>query len=109
RQMAGGYFDHDVIDSTKLEGSWDFDLEWTPRGALAAKGPEGISVFAAVEKQLGLKVDMQNVPLPSLEIVSVNRKPTSNPQGIETTLAVAEARFEASPIMSGYRDVPPVL
>jgi uncharacterized protein (TIGR03435 family) len=22
-RMAGGYLDHDVIDSTKLEGSWD--------------------------------------------------------------------------------------
>jgi len=109
RQMAGGYFDHDVIDSTKLEGSWDFDLEWTPRGALAAKGPEGISVFAAVEKQLGLKVDMQNVPLPSLEIVSVNRKPTPNPQGIETTLAVAEARFEAATIKPVNPDAPPFM
>jgi uncharacterized protein (TIGR03435 family) len=51
RQMAGGYLDHDVVDSTGLEGSWDFDLEWTPRGALTAKGAEGISVFTAVDKQ----------------------------------------------------------
>ncbi len=98
RQMAGGYFDHDVIDSTKLEGSWDFDLEWTARGALAAKGAEGISVFDAVEKQLGLKVEVQNVPMPSLEIVSVNRKPTPNPEGVEATLALAAARFEAATI-----------
>src|SRR5262245_33168645 len=42
RQMAGGYLDHDVVDSTKLEGMWDFDLEWTGRAALAAKGPDGI-------------------------------------------------------------------
>lgn len=98
RQMAGGYFDHDVIDSTKLEGSWDFELEWTPRGALAAKGAEGISVFQAVEKQLGLKVDLQNTPLPAKVIESVNRRPTPNPDGIATTLAVAEARFEAASI-----------
>ena len=97
-QMAGGYFDHDVIDSTKLEGPWDFELEWTPRGALVAKGAEGISVFDAVEKQLGLKVELQNTPMPATVIESVNRKPTANPDGIATTLAVAEARFEAASI-----------
>jgi uncharacterized protein (TIGR03435 family) len=97
-QMAGGYLDHDVIDSTKLEGSWDFDLEWTGRGALAAKGADGISIFDAVDKQLGLKLELQNVPMPSLAIQSVNRKPTANPEGIATTLAVAEARFEVATI-----------
>ena len=51
-QMAGGYLDHDVVDQTKLDGSWDFDIEWTPRGALEAKGHDGISIFDAVDKQL---------------------------------------------------------
>lgn len=98
RQMAGGYLDHDLIDSTKLEGSYDFDLEWTPRGVLAAKGPDGISVFAAVEKQLGLKLDLQNIPMPSFVIESVNRKPTPNPDGVAGKLALAAARFEAATI-----------
>jgi uncharacterized protein (TIGR03435 family) len=97
-QMAGGYLDHDVIDSTNLEGSWDFDLEWTGRGALAAKGAEGISVFDAVEKQLGLKLELKNVPLPALAIESVNRKPAANPPGIESTLTLAAARFEAATV-----------
>jgi uncharacterized protein (TIGR03435 family) len=96
--MAGGYLDHDLIDQTKLDGEWDFDLEWTGRGALAAKGADGISVFDAVEKQLGLKLDRQDVPLPSLEIVSVNRKPTANASSLATGLNLAEARFEAATI-----------
>jgi uncharacterized protein (TIGR03435 family) len=98
RQMAGGYLDHDVIDSTKLEGSWDFDLEWTARGALAAKGADGISVFDAVAKQLGLKLEVQQVPLPSFVIEKVNRKPTDNPAGIASSLALASASFEAASI-----------
>jgi uncharacterized protein (TIGR03435 family) len=97
-QMAGGYVDHDAMDSTKLEGSWDFDLEWTARAALAAKGSDGISVFDAVEKQLGLKLELKDVPLPSFVIVSVQRKPRENPAGIQTALAMAEARFEAASI-----------
>lgn len=104
RQMANGYFDHDVMDSTKLEGPWDFELEWTPRGALAAKGADGISAFDAVDKQLGLKVELQNVPMPSLVIESVNRKPTANPEGIATVLAVADARFEAAIIKPANPD-----
>jgi uncharacterized protein (TIGR03435 family) len=97
-QMAGGYLDHDVVDQTNLEGSWDFDLEWTARGALAAKGADGISVFAAVDKQLGLKLELQNIPQPAMVIQSVNRKPSENPSGVATALALAEARFEEASI-----------
>jgi len=107
-QMAGGYLDHDVIDSTKLEGSWDFDIEWTGRGALAAKGADGISIFDAVDKQLGLKLELKNVPMPSLVIESVNRTPTANPEGVATILAVAPARFEAASIKPADPDKPPM-
>ncbi|HVW10440.1 MAG TPA: TIGR03435 family protein, partial [Bryobacteraceae bacterium] len=98
RQMAGGYLDHDVIDSTKLDGTWDFDIEWTGRGALEAKGKDGISIFDAVNKQLGLKLELQQVPLPALAIVSVNRKPTENAPGVEAALAEAPPRFEAASV-----------
>jgi uncharacterized protein (TIGR03435 family) len=98
RRMAGGYLDHDVIDMTKLEGSWDFDIEWTARGALAAKGADGISIFDAVDKQLGLKLELKDIPVPSLVVENVNRKPTENPAGVGTSLALAAARFEAAAI-----------
>jgi uncharacterized protein (TIGR03435 family) len=104
RQMAGGYLDHDVVDQTSLEGTFDFELEWTARGALAAKGADGISVFDAVDKQLGLKLELKNVPMPSLAIESVNRKPTPNPAGIGANLALAEARFEAATIKPANPD-----
>jgi len=91
---------------TKLEGSWDFDLEWTGRGALAAKGADGISVFDAVDKQLGLKLELQNVPMPSLVIESLTRKPTGNPAGVATALAVAPARFEAASVKPANPDQP---
>jgi uncharacterized protein (TIGR03435 family) len=57
-----------------------------------------ISIFDAVEKQLGLKAELQNVPMPGLVIESVNRKPTANPEGVATALVVAAARFEAATI-----------
>ena len=107
RQMAGGYVTHDVVDSTKLEGSWDFNIEWTPRGALEAKGSDGISLFAAAEKQLGLKLEQKNVPVPSLAIESVNRTPTPNAPGVETTLSEAPPRFEAAVIKPADPSQPP--
>jgi uncharacterized protein (TIGR03435 family) len=103
-QMAGGYLDHDVIDSTKLDGSFDFTIEWTGRGALAAKGSAGISIFDAVDKQLGLKLELQNVPMPVQVIVSVNRKPTANPPGVDTELAATPARFEAASVKPATPD-----
>jgi len=68
RAMATEYVDHDAVDATKLEGLWDVELEWTRRGALAARGADGISLFDAVEKQLGLKLELQNVPMPALAV-----------------------------------------
>jgi uncharacterized protein (TIGR03435 family) len=98
RQMAGGYLDRDVVDQTKLDGTFDFDIAWTPRGALEAKGRDGISIFDAVDRQLGLKLERKDVPMPTLSIEKVNRKPTPNRDGIAASLALASARFEAATI-----------
>ncbi len=109
RQMAGGYFDRDIVDAVKLEGNWDFELEWTPRGALAAKGADGISAFDAVDRQLGLKIELKDVPLESLVVERVNRTPTPNPKGFEAALALAAARFEEADIKPADPNAPPFL
>ena len=98
RQMAGAYIDREVVNSTGLEGTWDFDIEWTPRAALQAKGQDGISFFDAVDKQLGLKLALKDVPMPTLSIEKVNRHPSANPDGVGASLGLAAARFEAASI-----------
>jgi uncharacterized protein (TIGR03435 family) len=103
-QMAGGYLDHDVVDSTTLEGAFDFDIEWTARAALAAKGADGISIFDAVDKQLGLKLELKDVPTTALAVESVNRKPSENAPGVAAALALAPARFEAASIKPADAD-----
>src|SRR6185369_10071647 len=77
---------------------------WTARGALAAKGAEGISIFDAVDKQLGLQLELQNVPMPSLAIESVNRKPTANLPAVTTALPLALARFEVASVKPANPD-----
>jgi uncharacterized protein (TIGR03435 family) len=84
--MAGGYLRQPVVDSTGLKGTYDFDLKWTGRGQLQAAGADGISIFDAVDKQLGLKLELQKAPMPVIFIDSVNEKPTDNAPGIEAVL-----------------------
>ena len=86
RQMAGGYLDKPVVNSTGLEGAWDFDLKWSGRGNLAKDGPDGISIFDAVDKQLGLKLALETAPRPVVLVDGANRQPTANAADLEKTL-----------------------
>ena len=85
-EWAGGYLTDPVVDSTGLKGSWDFDIKWTPRQLLQKAGPDGISIFDAVDKELGLKLDRQTAPRPVLIVDSVNQKPSPNAPGLEKIL-----------------------
>src|SRR5262245_22844292 len=38
RGMVPAYINDPVHDSTQLQGNWDFDIKWTPRGQLVAAG-----------------------------------------------------------------------
>ena len=86
RGMANAYLTNPVIDSTGLKGSWDFEIKWTSRAQLSAAGADGISIFDAVDKQLGLKLEPQKAPMPVIVVDSVNDKPTDNPPGVSTSL-----------------------
>jgi uncharacterized protein (TIGR03435 family) len=76
-----------VVDATGLTGTYDFVLSWSPRGRFGGTGgdvgiatdPTGdITLFEAVDKQLGLKLSVQRKPIPVLVIDKVNRTPTEN-------------------------------
>ncbi|MFZ0819123.1 MAG: TIGR03435 family protein [Candidatus Acidiferrales bacterium] len=98
-QMAGGYLTNPVVDQTGLKGAWDFDIKWTGRGALAQAGADGISIFDAVDKQLGLKLDAQRIPLPVYVVDSANEKPTDNPPSVAANMPpAAPAEFEVAVI-----------
>jgi len=70
-----------VLDRTGLEGQFDFELRWTPdsvRGAAgSAQADEAPSIFAALQEQLGLRLDSQRGPVEFLVIDSVQR-PTAD-------------------------------
>src|SRR5262245_51093052 len=66
------------VNKTGLEGKWDFTIKWTPPALLARAGADGITIFDAVEKQLGLKLEAGKIPQPVIVVDSVNEAPTPN-------------------------------
>jgi len=97
-QMASAYVDKPVIDMTGLQGQWDLEVKWTGRGNLAAAGRDGITIFDAVEKQLGLKLELQNRSAPALAIERVNQKPTDNEPNVKKILPASPPEFEVAEI-----------
>jgi uncharacterized protein (TIGR03435 family) len=66
-----------VVDRTGLSGLFDVDLEYTRTGDLTGPSTDGVSVFTAVQEQLGLKLEASKGPVDVLVIGSV-RRPTPN-------------------------------
>jgi uncharacterized protein (TIGR03435 family) len=71
-----------VIDETGLTSHYDFKIryEWLPRrsadtGVASVPSP---SIFAALEEQLGLKLESSTTALPHLIIDSIEREPEEN-------------------------------
>jgi uncharacterized protein (TIGR03435 family) len=104
-QMAGGYLTSPVVDTTNIKGAWDFDIKWTGRGALAQAGDDGISIFDAIDKQLGLKLKLSKYPMPVLAVDSANEKPTDNPPEVKKTLPPPPpAEFEVAALKPSAPD-----
>jgi len=91
QQMANAYMDHPVVDATGLAGGWDFLVGWTPKAMMQptppsptssqgnsvteAAVPDGITVFDAVERQLGLKLVTRKRSVPVIVVDHVDEKP----------------------------------
>jgi hypothetical protein len=78
--------DQPVVDETNLPGAWSFTIKWTGRDQLERQGADGISIFAAVEKQLGLKLELKTAPRPVFQVASVDETPTPNLANIAEAL-----------------------
>ena len=71
-----------VVDRTGLTGGYDLDLKWTPTPDQLPPGapppgieppaidPNGPSLFAALQEQLGLKLEAERGPV---EVLIINR------------------------------------
>ena len=80
--MASGYVGSPVFDATGLQDGWDFTLSFSAPAQLpkdAAADPNGaISLPEAMEKQIGIRMEMQKHPVEVLVIDHLERQPTDN-------------------------------
>lgn len=95
RGAAPAYIDRPVLNLTELTGSYDFQLVWTPRGlmnsgrgsaadgsgppvggAIGAADPTGMTVFDAINKNLGLKLEPAKHAIAVIVVDRVNRSAT---------------------------------
>src|SRR5215213_2478726 len=56
-----------VVDATGLQGSFDFDLQFTPAQLASTGGGRG-PTFAEAFKQVGLMIEPKSVPLPTITV-----------------------------------------
>jgi uncharacterized protein (TIGR03435 family) len=82
--MQRSALDRPVVDRTGLFGRYDFDLEWTPDdtqfgGNVPPPNPDHLKpdLFAAMQKQLGLKLEATKGPIRAMVIDQVER-PSEN-------------------------------
>ena len=66
-----------VIDKTGLTGHADITLKWSDEIAMQQGGSDVISIFTAVEDQLGLKLQPSKGPVDTL-VIDHAEMPTEN-------------------------------
>jgi uncharacterized protein (TIGR03435 family) len=93
--VARGDIKSRIVDKTGLTGSYDFSLSYTGASRLrlqeaaaqvaakqageATAGPvEGLAIDDAVRKELGVRLEKQQLPLPFLILDHIDEKPTEN-------------------------------
>jgi uncharacterized protein (TIGR03435 family) len=78
--IANAFLDRPVVDKTGLSGNYELNLTYTPdiqSNRRTEPDPNDISIFTAVQEQLGLKLEPQKAQVEILVIDHIE-KPTSN-------------------------------
>jgi uncharacterized protein (TIGR03435 family) len=76
--LTGSYSDRPIIDKTGLTGNYDIKLEATPQSRITRDPqPADLSIFTAVQEQLGLKLEPTKAPVDVL-VVDHIEKPSEN-------------------------------
>ena len=75
--LLSGQLGRAVVDMTGLAGNYSFVVYFTPEGPNSADGSEP-SIFGALQKQLGLRLEARKGPVELLVIDHAEKVPTEN-------------------------------
>jgi uncharacterized protein (TIGR03435 family) len=94
-----------ITDETGLKGAWNFEIKYSfnlngPVPMMGGAAAERIPFGDALEKQLGLKLDKREVPMPVTVVDSVDEKPEPNAAGMTLNLPPLPTEFEVADIKS---------
>jgi len=67
-----------VVDQTGLAGEFEVKLVWTPDDRPVPEDQQGASIFAAVQEQLGLKLESRKGPMEVMVVDRAEKIPTEN-------------------------------
>ncbi len=84
--MLGIFTSTPIVDLTDLKGAYDVKLEWNPRPRAAQPDEvpaardiaEGLSLFDAMQEQLGLKADARKGPMDVIVVDYAEKVPLAN-------------------------------
>ena len=97
-----------LVDQTGLRGSYDLTLRYTPKIPAGISSPgEQIPLFDALEKQLGLKLELTTAPMPTIVVDAVNRKPTENSAEAMKSFPPLASVFEVASLKPSAPNAPP--
>jgi uncharacterized protein (TIGR03435 family) len=110
--LAGQYLAGNcVVDETELKGTWNFDFKYSPKLPMMMANGEGnadlVTLFDAVDKQLGLKLEMTKIPMPVISVDSANETPTENLPGVTEKMPALPTEFEVADIKPTDPNAPP--
>jgi uncharacterized protein (TIGR03435 family) len=78
RPETAGHF---ITDETGLTATYTFTMHWTPTNvsdaAAASSDPADVSIFTALQEQVGLKLEARKGPVPAIVVQHIER-PTEN-------------------------------
>ncbi|HEV1287837.1 MAG TPA: TIGR03435 family protein [Bryobacteraceae bacterium] len=89
-----------VVDKTSLPGRFKFELDWAPERAASSAEPSSDdrpSIFAALQQQLGLKLESAKIPVSALAIDHAE-KPSDNDQAFFRKAMWSPQAFEVASI-----------